>query len=176
MRRYHCLLIAAFVLATLVVGRAQPAPRAWRPDRIIIQPKAGLAAGAVERLHGRQGARIQRRFASMGDMQVISVPAGMKAEELMAQYQRSGLVEFAEPDYLLHASASPPNDPYYVFGAQWGLNNFGQAGGKAGADIRALDGWNVLNSASNIIVAVGKGRCVRHQHRDHEPARPGRSG
>jgi subtilisin family serine protease len=41
-----------------------------------------------------------------------------------------------------------------VDGTLWGLNNYGQNGGTAGADIDAPDAWDVLTSASNIVVAV----------------------
>jgi hypothetical protein len=32
-------------------------------------------------------------------------------------------VEFAEPDYLVYADATLPNDPYFTNGTLWGLNN-----------------------------------------------------
>ena len=36
----------------------------------------------------------------------------------------------------------------------WWLENDGQDGGTPGADIHAIAAWDVLNSASNIVVAV----------------------
>ena len=47
-----------------------------------------------------------------------------------------------------------PNDPAYVQGLLWGLNNAGQDGGVPNADIDAPEGWDVQNMAPNVIVAV----------------------
>src|SRR5206468_8748732 len=58
-----------------------------------------------------------------------------------------------------------PNDPRYLDGTLWGLNNTGQSGGLSGADINAPEAWNTLHSASNIVVAVIDSG-VRTTHQD----------
>jgi subtilisin family serine protease len=73
---------------------------------------------------------------------------------LIKLYAQSGLVEFAEPDYLVHAAVTIPNDPRYLDGTLWGLNNTGQNGGTMDADIDAPEAWDIRTSASNIVVAV----------------------
>jgi subtilisin family serine protease len=45
-----------------------------------------------------------------------------------------------------------PSDPEMK--RQWGLNNVGQAGGVSGADIHALDAWNLQTNAANVVVGV----------------------
>ena len=52
---------------------------------------------------------------------------------------RSPLVDFAEPNFILRTTAVP-NDPR--FGELYGLNNTGQSGGTADADIDAPEGWD----------------------------------
>jgi subtilisin family serine protease len=47
----------------------------------------------------------------------------------------------------------------------WALDNHGQSGGLAHADIEALEAWNVLASASNIVVAV-LDTGIRYTHED----------
>ena len=86
-------------------------------------------------------------------MQIVAVPAGETVPGFIAKYQQSGLVEFAEPDYFGHVAATP-NDPYYTNGTLWGLNN-----------IEAPAAWDVLTSASNIVVAV-LDTGVRYTHED----------
>lgn len=61
------------------------------------------------------------------------------------------LVAFAEPDFIVHAFATP-NDAR--FGEQWGLDNTGQSGGTADSDMDAPEGWDVRNDASGVIVGV----------------------
>ena len=52
-----------------------------------------------------------------------------------------------EPDYVRQAILVP-NDPKYLDGTLWGLNQ------TSDADIDAPEGWNVRSSASGVIVAI----------------------
>ena len=115
----------------------------YAADRILVQPKRGTSLEALARFHAAQQGKVLRTFDGIGRLQIISVPAGETVPGFVARYQQSGLVEFAEPDYLGHVAAIP-NDPYYANGKLWGLNK-----------IDAPPAWDVLTSASNILVAVG---------------------
>src|SRR5208282_4676560 len=53
----------------------------------------------------------------------------------------------------------------FTNGLLWGLYNYGQNSGTAGADIGATNAWNVLTSASNIVVAV-LDSGIRYTHED----------
>jgi thermitase len=52
---------------------------------------------------------------------------------------RSALVDYAEPNFILRSTATP-NDP--LFPELYGMNNTGQTGGTADADIDAPEGWD----------------------------------
>lgn len=135
---------------------------AYREDRILIIPKSDRMA-TLGQLHARQKARLKKMFPGMGNIQVLEVPAGVSAAEMVERYRQSGAVESADLDVVLTACALP-NDPRVTNGDQWHLNNFGQMGGVFGADMDAVEAWNNLNSASNIIVAViDSGLRVTHQ-------------
>jgi thermitase len=56
-----------------------------------------------------------------------------------ARLNRSALVSYAEPNFILKATATP-NDPLYS--QLYGLNNTGQTGGRPDADIDAPEGWD----------------------------------
>ena len=64
-------------------------------------------------------------------------------------------VRFAEPNYKLHALATP-NDS--AFGELWGLVNSGQAvkgvTGTPDADIDAEQAWNVTTGSSSVVVGI----------------------
>jgi subtilisin family serine protease len=60
-------------------------------------------------------------------------------------------VDAAEPDYLSGLQRTP-NDPSY--GSLWGLNNTGQSGGTADADIDGPEAWDVQVGTRATIVAV----------------------
>jgi thermitase len=56
-----------------------------------------------------------------------------------ARLNRSAIVNYAEPNFILRATATP-NDPMYP--QLYGLNNTGQTGGRPDADIDAPEGWD----------------------------------
>src|SRR5205823_14075683 len=161
-----CLWLAqstGFAQTPALLFQQTSAP-AYAPDRILIQPRADIGLAALGAFHAAQKSEVLQTFAGIGGLQVLSVPAGETVAVLVAKYQQSGLVEFAEPDYEVHAALTP-NDPKYLDGTLWGLNNTGQNGGTADADIDAPEGWDVLASASNIVVAV-LDTGVRYTHED----------
>jgi subtilisin family serine protease len=135
-----------------------------RPDRILVQPKSDINPATLTTLHGTHAARPLGTFQTFGGLQVLRVPEGRTVDQLVADYQRSGLVDYAEPDYLGHVFATP-DDPKYLDGTLWGLNNTGQNGGEPGVDIDAPAGWDIRTCASNIVVAVID-TGVRYTHED----------
>jgi subtilisin family serine protease/subtilisin-like proprotein convertase family protein len=66
-------------------------------------------------------------------------------------FQHDPNVRFVEPDYRVSLQQTP-NDP--DFGNLWGLNNTGQTGGTADADIDAPEAWDVTTGSHDTIVAV----------------------
>jgi len=60
-------------------------------------------------------------------------------------------IEYIEPDYYVFA-ALQPQDPQ--FNQLWGLNNNGQNGGQADADIDAPEAWDITQGSNEVICAV----------------------
>lgn len=137
------------IVAAQAAGQA-----AFCGDRILIQPNAGVNAAALKQFHSLRKGEVLRSFPGIRGLQVVRVPAGESATNLIAQYQRSGLVEFAEPDYTGQLFSTAPNDPKFLDATLWSLytNSAPQA-------------WDVLTTASNIVVAV-LDTGVRYTHED----------
>lgn len=87
------------------------------------------------------------------------------AAALVAALSRRPDVLYAEPNFVVH-TFDDPNDP--MFPQLWGLKNIGQivsgaAAGTPGADIRAIEGWEVaLGSTSNVVGVVDTGIDYNH--------------
>src|SRR5438876_4224313 len=109
-------------------------PSAYRQDRILVQPKPETSLAALADFHAAQKIEVLQTFEGIGRMQVLRVPEGETVPGLIAKHQRSGLVEFAEPDFTGRVFATP-NDPKFLDGTLWGLKNTGQNNGTADADI-----------------------------------------
>ena len=143
-------LQALFLCLLPGIGAAGPD---YAPDRILVQPKARAAAESVGRFHAAQKAKVLRTFHELGRLQILSLPENETVPGSIARYQRSGLFEFAEPDYLARIAITP-NDQKYTNHVLWGLDK-----------IEAPAAWNTRTSASDIVVAV-LDTGVRYTHED----------
>jgi subtilisin family serine protease len=103
-------------------------------------------------------------FTAIEGIQLLKLPPGRDIPAVIDRYQRSGLVDFAEPDLQLELALAP-NDPAYTSGSLWHLYNYGQNSGLIDADIDAPEAWDQITTATNILVAlVDSG--LRHTHED----------
>lgn len=134
------------------------------PERILVMPKADANMASLPSFHAARRVKRLQTFPGVGGLQVLQLPPGETVASLIAKYQESGLVEYAEPDYSRTLALSP-NDPNYANGALWGLHNTGQGGGTPDADIDAPEAWDVLTDAGNIVVAT-LDTGIRRTHED----------
>jgi subtilisin family serine protease len=141
------------------------APLKYRIDQILIKPAGDVSLEVLADFHSEQNTEIVQMFPTFGDIQVVKVPEGETVRSLIAKYKASGLIEFAEPDHLVQSCATVPDDPRFIDGTLWGLNNYGQYIWTPDADIDAPEGWDFQTSASNIVVAV-LDTGIRYTHED----------
>jgi subtilisin family serine protease len=153
-------LLVALLHGPLILAAEPAAETPYRTDRILIKPVS--TQGRVS-LKAIQSYRVLRRFDDIG-WQLVGVPPGVKILDALANYQASGTVSQAEPDYLVQGTRIP-DDPSFIDGTQWGLNNVGQDGGTPDVDIDAPEGWEVLHGAPTVTVAVVD-TGIRYTHED----------
>ncbi len=87
----------------------------------------------------------------------LDAPDTAAAAGLLASLASDPDVAWAEPVVTRDAAGLPPgfpNDPLFVQGRQWGLDNRGVTGGIAGADVRARDAWTRTCGAPDLMLAV----------------------
>jgi len=149
-------IVAPPAQSTNLLSPAAP----YRSDQILVMPYQGAASDALAKLYASLDSPVRHTFPGLGGLQVVSVPEGETVQGLIEKFQQSGLVQYAEPDYLRFLNAVP-NDPKFIDGTLWGLNNTNAAD----ADIDAPEAWDVLTSASNVVVAV-LDTGIRYTHED----------
>ena len=94
------------------------------------------------------------------DVSVVDLPRDLTVQEAVRAYENSPDVAYAEPNFRLQPAAAP-NDPGYR--ELWGLNNTGQTGGTADADVDASEVWDTTTGNADTVVAViDEGMDVSH--------------
>jgi len=160
-------LLSADNVSTLDVGNSNPEVE-FVPGELLVKYKTPFRAATSSFYKNNWNISTIRTFKSIGCQQV-KLPQGMTVEQAMDMYQNDPNVEYAEPNYIYHATLTPNDPSFVVTNDLWGLNNFGQnvngTGGTPGADIDAIDAWDTTTGSTNVIIAVIDSG-VKYDHED----------
>jgi len=105
-------------------------------DRFLVGFKAGADIQAINAASGAVTLDIIPEI----DVHILKVPEGSTVDQMVRRFNRIPGVEFAEPDYIAHATFTP-NDPY--LGNQWGLDK-----------IQAPDAWDITQGDKTVRIAI----------------------
>jgi hypothetical protein len=164
-------LFPAWCVALLLAGDALlprldgAIPAVMHPDRLLLMPRTASESTSLTRHHSARGREVLRVFPNLGGLMVIRRAPDETIPSALANCRTDPLVAWVEPDYRVSAAAILPNDPFFQNGTQWWLNNYGQNNGLPDADVDAPEAWEILRSASNIVVAI-LDTGVRPTHED----------
>ena len=141
----------------------------YKPGELIVKLNAGADAGLMGDFASEYGATVVEHFdvpesvfkSFGGELVRLQLPQGIELAEAIAAMKNDSRVVYAEGNEVIRLPETQddgvsegPND---LDSKLWGLNNTGQDGGKAGADIHALDAWKVTTgdgSANGPLIAV----------------------
>jgi subtilisin family serine protease len=173
----HILLLALVAAAGWVLadGVLAQGPPGARPDDRVNGYAAAPGEVIVKYVTPRTIAELAQTDAIIGatrddelggDRRIRHIRSDrFDAATLVSYFRGAPGVEYAEPNYVVYAIATP-DDP--GFPGLWGLLNTGLAlptNGTPGADIDATLAWNITTgSASNVVGVVDTG--VDYNHRD----------
>ena len=135
MRRGILGLVCLLALMAGLTATAQAAK--YDDDSVIVKFAGDVSSAQRAALFNTAG--VNRTVGSVNGVgaQVVNVQGDPAV--VARRLNRSALVSYAEPNFILRATAVP-NDP--LFPELYGLNNTGQTGGSADADIDAPEGWD----------------------------------
>jgi thermitase len=137
---------------------------------VLVRFKPGVGLAEIKAIAGKNHDRIEDEIESVKGLVAIDDLDNADAATVAKQYgEMSDLVAYAEPNFNIelndpsskssHAAPAPddfaedlPNDPQFI--EQWALNNLGQNGGKAKADINAVKAWHKTHGSNDVVVAV----------------------
>jgi subtilisin family serine protease len=119
----------------------------FAPGEILVKFREGVREETKRNIHLQSGLSLIRSHSTTG-IQHLRLPPSVSVEEALRVYRQDPAVEYAEPNYIIHACQVPvfPNDP--SFGELWGLDN------AADTDIDAPEAWEISRGAEEVIIAV----------------------
>ncbi|MCK5553514.1 MAG: S8 family serine peptidase [Deltaproteobacteria bacterium] len=120
------------------------------PGEVLVKWKENASIHSIRCLKSAMGLRATKMFPTIA-VQHMRIPPSMRTEDVLAKLRGNPLVEYAEPNYVLRALATP-NDPQ--FNQLWGLHNTGQTGGTPDADIDAPEAWDIHTGSPDVVIAV----------------------
>lgn len=134
----------------LVRFRSETTARGKEQSGVVLDSRGSEISVSLERFDGSElveGLRLAR----------VAPEETLRA---IAALNKEPDVLYAEPNFIRRKFALP-NDPQ--FNSQWGLRNFGQAGGHVGADIHAEFAWNTTTGDRSVVVGVvDEGLDINH--------------
>ena len=154
------LFVFAATPVAAVVGQAPPtAP--YQAGEALVKFKAGADNDERAMALAAAGCQERKRFALVPGLSRVTITSGASVAATLAALRANPSVLYAEPNYVVSAQATIPNDPR--FAELYGLNNTGQTGGTADADIDAPEAWDLQTGASVAVAVIDTGLDYNHQ-------------
>jgi thermitase len=135
MRRTVSLAASVAALLAACAGSAQAA--SYDSNEVIVKYANGVSTAERAGLFDRTG--VVETIGSVHGVGAKVVKVDGDPAAVAKRLNRSALVQYAEPNYVLKTQATP-NDS--LFSQLYGLHNTGQTGGTNDADIDAPEGWD----------------------------------
>ncbi len=137
-------------------------PFPYVPGEVLVKWKENASIRSIRSLKSAMGLTATKTFHTI-KVHKGRIPPSMRIEEALAILRGNPLVEYAEPNYIVRALATFPNDPPFDpgdpnYGKLWGLHNTGQPvngiPGTSDADIDAPEAWDIHTGSSDVVIAV----------------------
>ena len=110
---------------------------------IIVKFKNGVGNNEISKVNSKYGLSVISSSKSAG-FQRLKIPKGKTVLEIVDILNKNPNVEYAEPNFIVHAEMTP-TDPYYSY--QWHLHGLSQGG------INMEAAWDIT-SGSGVVVAI----------------------
>ena len=132
-------------------------------DHVLVKLRPGVTRKMLEQMADRYQATIRREMTPGGMFLVgFEDPTLDTLNETIAAFESEAeFIAYAEPDYVVFATATTPDDPR--FSELWGMQNTGQSGGVIDADIDAVEAWDSARGTDIIVGVIDTGVDYLHE-------------
>ncbi len=126
-----------------------PLPEDAETNQVIVKVDPGMSPVEMESILDSVDGEVIETTQTFG-IQLVEV--GVDVEEASSILNSNPQVEYAEPNFIVSAAETIPNDPR--FDELYGLNNTGQTGGTPDADIDSPEAWDIQTGSSDVVIGV----------------------
>ncbi|UEM25318.1 S8 family serine peptidase (plasmid) [Skermanella mucosa] len=144
------------------------------PDEIIVKISPDATQEEIEQARDSLGATLVEATATLG-LERWSLPedpsdkgfdlgSGFDLGKALDRQAPGGAIEYMQANRIYSVSQTVPNDP--DFGLLWGLDNQGQDGGVADADIDAPEAWDQETGSGTVVAVIDTGIELPHPDLD----------
>lgn len=119
------------------------------PGELLVRFRSAAPPSTRAAVRSRHGLTKVRDLPLEG-LELVRFAGRASAQQRAAQVANENSVRYAEPNFIQRKAA--PNDPLYP--DQWGLDNTGQTGGTADADIDFPEALDLASDSGDMVVAV----------------------
>ena len=144
--------------AQAVVGQTAPT-EVYQADEVLVKFKSATTHESRRNVLVGAGCQETRTFALVPGLAHAKITSGRSVTDTLRLLQSNPNVVYAEPNYIVSAALTP-NDPRYL--ELYGLNNTGQTGGTADADIDAPEAWDLQTGTSVVAAVIDTGLDYNH--------------
>jgi subtilisin family serine protease len=150
------------VIAGLNAGREHV------PGQLIVKFRDGTTAAQQDTLRRGMGAQkasvVRRGGQGRGEIALLDLPAGSSLADAVRVMSANPAVEYAEPNWLYHHSATS-NDTYYTNGSLWGMYGDGSSPANQYGS-QAAEAWAAGRTACNNVYVGVIDEGIYWQHED----------
>jgi thermitase len=111
-----------------------------QPGEILVKFEADVSSLAIETINQDLRVSVIEMIPELG-LYRLRIPEETTITEMIGLYRRTAGVAYAEPNYIVHALETTPDDPR--FGDQWALSKIG-----------APAAWDIVTGTNDIVIAI----------------------
>jgi subtilisin family serine protease len=166
MKKYAVLCVCLALFSLFIVPHKtafsqsrEATKRSYVEGEIIVKLKANVEPISDEQIpeqilgvRGTRSQSLSRRATN--NISRIHLDGDISVEEAVARAKADPRVEYAEPDYLVYATDTTPNDTYFT--SLWGMSNrpCPACDDSSRADIGATRAWDITTGSDDLVVGV----------------------
>jgi uncharacterized protein YjdB len=139
---------------------------------VLVKFKSTITANSLNNTFSTAGCTASQWFQIVPGLAYAQIQPNSTLQQTLQSLQQDPNVEYAEPNYLVRAMETFPDDP--DFDSLYGLHNTGQSSGVIDADIDAPQAWDLQTGSDVVIAVIDSGVDYNHEDlRDNMWTNPG---